>query len=131
MLRRFCIRLLGFFVEIVIILVLFVLPFLSPLGFAALTGALAFVTGLHLELSRVPFDVSYFHRTPTRFSVLVLSVVTVFEVLLRLLPSRQRDRPSRPRLPHLVERGRVQRPQLLKPLSARTVELNRKPTRQK
>lgn len=85
MLRRFCIRLLGFFVEILIILVLFVLPFLSPLGFAALTGALAFVTGLHLELSRVPFDVSYFHRTPTRFSVLVLSVVTVFEVLLRAI----------------------------------------------
>jgi hypothetical protein len=83
MLRRFFVRLLGFAVEILLLCILFVLPLISPIAFAALTGALALVAGLRLELSRVPFDASYFHHKPTRAGVVVLSAATVFEVIVR------------------------------------------------
>jgi hypothetical protein len=82
-LRRIFIRLSGFTVELSIIVVLFVLPFKSPLGLAAATGALTLVVGLYLELSRVPFDISFFHRAPSKASMVILSAVTVFEVLLK------------------------------------------------
>jgi hypothetical protein len=54
-----------------------------PFLFAAVTGALAVVAGLRLELSRVPYDASYFHHKPTRTGVIVLSAATAFEVLVR------------------------------------------------